>query len=149
MAKKNAVQVVEKNPGTKIAWEQDGTKLIFGDDELMVNAAKRQKDWPVHEDICADDSGNLVIGVGVGRYYVAQVDIPAREYLEVPNDEPEAVAEGGEDTGDGEASGASGASEDGGTDGMNTPKTHLEAQPLDMSKVTLTLWSLDGLKANS
>jgi len=143
MAKQNAVQVVEKNPGTKIAWEQDGTRLIFGDDELMVNAAKRQKDWPVHEDICADDSGNLVIGVGVGRYYVAQVDIPAREYLEVPNDEPEALADGGEDTGDGEAS------EDGGTGGMSQPKTHLEAQPLDMSKVTLTLWSLDGLKANN
>ena len=80
--KKNAVKVVEKNPGTKIAYEQDNTKIIFGDDELMVNAAKYQRDWPVQIDICADGNQNLVVGVGTGRYYVAQLDIPATEDTE-------------------------------------------------------------------
>ncbi len=133
MAKQKAVQVVEKNPGEKIPWEQNGTKLIFGDDELMVNAAKYQRDWPVQLDVCADKSGNLVIGVGVGRYYVAQVDIPATAYTEtelpaeeVPEGEAEAVSEGG-------------------MGGGNTPRTIREAQPIDMSAVVLTLWSVDDL----
>lgn len=128
MAKQKAVQVVEKNPGTKIAWEQTGTKLFFGDDELMVNAAKYQRDWPVQLDVCADKSGNLVIGVGVGRYYVAQVDIPATTYTETeaPAEEAELQDEGNMNSG-------------------NTPRIIREAQPIDMSAVVLTLWSLDEL----
>ena len=59
------VQVVEKNPGTKIAWEQVGNKLIFGEDDLSIRCDTRQRDWPVLVDICADDDHNLVIGVGV------------------------------------------------------------------------------------
>ena len=49
--KTNPVTVVEKNEGTKIEYEQNGTKLYF-DDQLMINAAKFQKDWPVHVDVC-------------------------------------------------------------------------------------------------
>lgn len=107
------VQVLEKNEGAKIAWRQNGTKLIFGeDDDLTINCATRQKDWPVHADISLDEDGNLT--VGTGRYYVAQVDIPAREYVDVPN----------------EGEGAEG--------------THPEPQPIDMEKVQLTLWGMDG-----
>lgn len=128
MAKQKAVQVEEKNPGVKIAWEQSGTKLFFGDDELMVNAARYQRDWPVQLDICADKSGSLVIGVGVGRYYVAQVDIPAIAYTEteIPAEEAEAASEGGMDNG-------------------GSPRINREAQPIDMGEVVLTLWSLDEL----
>ena len=68
--KKNAVKVVEKNPGTKIAYEQDNTKIIFGDDELMVNAAKYQRDWPVQIDICADGNQNLVVGVHFAQTFI-------------------------------------------------------------------------------
>lgn len=82
MAKENPVQIVEKNEGTKIDFEQSGKKLFFGDDEIMVNAAKYQREYPVHLDICANKDQNLVIGVGEGTYYVAQVDIPAIEYAE-------------------------------------------------------------------
>ena len=49
----NKVKVIEKNAGEKIAFEQSGTRLIFGDDEIMLNAAKYQKDWPVEVDIAA------------------------------------------------------------------------------------------------
>lgn len=111
----NNVQVVEKNEGTKIAWRQEDTKLVFGsEDDLTINCASRQRDWPVHADICMDEDGNLVIGVGVGRYYVAQVDIPETEYIEVPD--PDSEEENG---------------------------IKREAQPIDMSKVVLTLWSTD------
>lgn len=115
MAKQNDVQVVEKNVGTKIPWNQNGTKLVFGgDDDLTVNCATRQRDWPVHTDICMDEDRNLVIGVGTGRYYVAQIDIPETEYIEVPD--PESEEEGA---------------------------VKREAQPIDMGKVVLTLWSVD------
>lgn len=99
------VKVVEKNTGQKIEWEQNGTRLYFGDDELMLNAARYQKDWDVSIDICKDRAGNLVIGAESGVRYVAQVDIPAAQY-----------------TGDGEE---------------RTPIA------LDMSDVTLTLWSIE------
>ena len=54
MADQNNVKVIEKNAGPKIAYEQTGTCLIFGDYELMINAAKYQKDWDVTVDICKD-----------------------------------------------------------------------------------------------
>ena len=62
MADQNNVKVIEKNAGPKIAYEQTGTCLIFGDDELMINAAKNQKDRDVTEDICKDKQRNLTIG---------------------------------------------------------------------------------------
>ena len=44
--------IVEKNQGTKIPYEVDGTRITFADD-LSLNLAKREEDWPVHIDICA------------------------------------------------------------------------------------------------
>lgn len=116
MASTKNVQVVEKNTGTKIEWRQSNLKLIFGDDDLAIRCDTRQRDWPVHVDVCADDDGNLVIGVGTGRYYVAQIDIPAIEYSDTETDNGE---------------------------------TERTALPLDMSKVVLTLWSIDDLKNNT
>lgn len=138
MSKANAIKVVEKNPGEKIAYEQSGTKVIFGDDELMVNAARYQKDWPVQVDICADENKNLVIGVGVGRYYVAQMDIPATEYkeVEVEAEETEAATETTSES-------------DSTEENQTAVKKQLVAQPLDMGKVVLTLWSIDDLKSNN
>lgn len=126
------VRVVEKNQGQKIDWKQSGSKLTFGDDELMVNIAKYQRDWPVHLDVCGDKSGNLVIGVGEGRYYVAQIDIPATRYTE-----PEIIMEQ-----------PTPADEDGETEGRNTMRetTPPEPIPLELSDVTLTLWAIDGLR---
>ena len=125
--KKN-VQVLEKNPGVKIAWSQSGNKLIFGDDDLSIRCDTRQRDWPVQVDICADEDRNLVIGVGKGRYYVAQVEIPPIAYVET-----EIEAAEGEDAA-------------GGTmDGENRSSVKREALPLDMSEVTLILWSVDDL----
>lgn len=126
-ANENSVQIVEKNIGTKIAYEQDGTKIVFGDDELMVNAAKYQRDWPVQVDICADSNNNLVIGVGTGRYYIAQLDIPATAYTETETESEVTETVDGEEV------------------TKTVTNTVREAQELDMTGVVLTLWSLDDL----
>lgn len=110
--------IVEKNEGAKISYEVNKTSICF-DDDLTINLAKRQKDWPVHIDVCSDEDGALVIGAESGRYYVAQIDIPAIEYEEA---EATAVAD--------EA-------------GEPTEAAAPVAKPLDMDKVTLTLWALE------
>jgi hypothetical protein len=135
MAKANKVQVLEKNTGTKIDWQQSGDKLIFGDDDLSIRCGTRQRDYPVHVDICADDDGNLVIGVGAGRYYVAQVDIPPITYTET---EVETAALAG---GEPEGAAIEGA-------GYGMPNIIREPQPINMADVMLTLWSLDDLRSN-
>ena len=131
MAKTNKVTVIEKNAGQKIDFEQSGTRLIFGDDEIMLNAAKYQKDWDVEVDICRDKSGNLTIGTGSGLRYVAQVMIPAATYTEteIPAEET-AEALAAEDAAEG--------------DGMNQKTTmQRDKNPLDMGDVTVILWSIE------
>ena len=126
------VKVIEKNAGEKIAFEQSGTRLIFGDDEIMLNAAKYQKDWDVEVDVCRDKSGNLTIGTGSGLRYVAQVMIPAATYTEteIPAEEPA------------EAPAAEDATESG--DDMNQKTTvQRDKNPLDMGDVTVVLWSIE------
>lgn len=41
-------------------------------------------------DVCMDDQNNLTIGTGTGRYYVAQVEIPAQVFVEVEDSAEEA-----------------------------------------------------------
>lgn len=125
------VKVIEKNAGEKIAFEQSDTRLIFGDDEIMLNAAKYQKDWPVEVDICRDKADNLTIGTASGLRYVAQVMIPAATYTETVIEEPEAPeadAEGAEQTENG---------------GMNQQNVQRDKNPLDMGDVTVVLWSIE------
>lgn len=112
------MNVIEINEGAKIPYEVAGTKVCF-DDDLTINLAKRQEDWPVHIDVCTDKDGALVIGTGSGNYYVAQIDIPAREYIQPETSEEQAEAEGEHE------------------------QPQPEAVPLNMDDVTLTLWALE------
>ena len=105
--------IIEKNQGEKIDYEVHGKKITF-DDDLTINLAKRQEDWPVHIDVCFDTDHELVIGAAAGRLYVAEIDIPKKEYI-LPED-------------------------DGGDMGESAPPTPV---PLDMNKVTLSLWSIE------
>lgn len=134
MATYNKIQVEDKNEGEKIAWAQSKTKIIFGDDDLAIRCDTRQRDIPVTVDVCMDDQNNLTIGTGTGRYYVAQVEIPAQVFVEV-EDSAEEAQEAAE-----QAEGAEGQSP------ANAKKTHTEAVPLDMADVKLILWSLDDLQ---
>ena len=108
------MQVINKNEGPKIAYEENGTKVTLGDDELTLNLAKYQRDWPVHIDVCSNRDNMLVVGTGSGLYYVAQLDVPAIQYEQ--SQEP--VTEGEE----------------------VDPPVPL---PLNMDDVIITLWSLD------
>lgn len=108
--------IVNKNEGPKIDYEIQNTatkKKITFDDDLTINLIKREEDWPVHIDVCFDADGCLVIGTAAGRAYVAEIDIPAREYIY-----PEPGDEGEEQ-------------------GPPTPV------PLDLDKVTLSLWAVE------
>ena len=75
------IMVVEKMPGNHIQYEVEGKKIIFGDDELSVNLASRERDFEVSLDICIDSENGVVIGTGGrAKKYAAQVIIPARRY---------------------------------------------------------------------
>lgn len=134
MDEQKNVQVLEKNPGTKIDWQQDGCKIIFGDDDLSIRCDTRQRDWAVHMDVCMDNDNNLVIGVGAGRYYVAQIEIPPIEYEEIEAEEGAEVQAETEATEGADASGG------------QLRNVKREAKPLDMGDVVLTLWSVDDLQ---
>ena len=72
--------IVEKNAGPKIPYAVEGTKITF-DDELSLKLAKIEKDDAVHKDICYDADGDLMIGTAGARAYVAEIDIPPRQYI--------------------------------------------------------------------
>lgn len=114
--------IVEKNPGQKIDYEVNKTRITF-DDDLTLNLAKREEDYAVHIDVCFDEDGALCIGAAAGRSYVAQIDIPPRQYKEVPATAAETTT----------------------SEGSYTPQqtTAKEPLPLDMDTVTLTLWSIE------
>lgn len=105
--------IVEKNEGAKISYSITGTTLNLND-EIMMDVSKFERDFPVHVDICRNQYDMLTFGLS--EKYVAQVDIPAREYEMVEN----------------------------GVDEEDNPKFDRVPVPFDMDKVTLTLWSVEG-----
>lgn len=75
------INVVEKTMGKHIDYEVQKNKLVFGDDELSINLASRERDYEVTLDICIDSENGIVIGTGgKAQKYAAQVIIPARRY---------------------------------------------------------------------
>lgn len=75
------IKVVEQTPGKHIEYEVQKNKLIFGDDELSVNLASRERDYEVTLDICIDIEDGIVIGTGgKAQKYAAEIVIPARRY---------------------------------------------------------------------
>ena len=105
--------VVHKNEGTKIPYTVSGNVISFRDGELSLDLSRFERDFPVHIDICENAYGMLTMGIS--RKYVAQIDIPAREYTEVQD----------------------------GVDEEGNPKTAMQPMPFSMDKVTLTLWEVE------
>ncbi|CAK7059436.1 MAG: hypothetical protein EUB_03422 [Eubacterium sp.] len=116
-----SMQIIEKNEGTKIEWEEIKNKVFFND-EIMVDVSKRERDYPVNVDICMDKDRNLVIGAAAGLFYVAQIEVPAAQYVY-----PEPVAVQSDDAGMAE---------------QRPP----EKIPFSMDNVKMTLWSMDDLE---
>ena len=109
--------IVEKNKGKKIKYEVKGTMIFIGDYEIMINAARYQKDYPIHVDICRDAVGLLQTTPQKDGRYVAEIDIPAREY-KVKKVKPE-------------------------KNNDHMADEVLEPVPLSMDDVKLTLWSVE------
>lgn len=108
------MMVVHKNEGPKIPYTVSGNMISFRDGELSLDLEKYERDFPVHIDICENEFTMLT--VGISRRYVAQIDIPAREYEFVEN----------------------------GTDEQGNPKYDKVVAPFSMDKVTLNLWTIEG-----
>lgn len=108
------MQVIEKNVGPKVEYDTQSTYLAFRESEIMLDLAKYERDFPVHIDICENKFGMLTMGIS--REYIAQIDIPAREYV---------IADDGVD-------------EEGNPQEVSVPV------PFDMGNVTLTLWATEG-----
>lgn len=119
--------LVEMNEGTKVAVAAEGTELNIADGALKMDLARQQQDSEVVRDVMATGEG--LLNVGAGDYYVAEVVIPPREYEEV--EAPPAA-----DAAEGEA---------GQTEGGKEPAIMRRALPLDMDKVEVRLFSVDGV----
>ena len=87
-------------------------------DAIAMKLQRLQTDDVVKKDICADKDGNLVFGLG--ENYVAQVETPPREYDYIA----------GEPDGDGK------------------PTTEKVQKSFDVSRCTLTLWSIEEVYIN-
>lgn len=122
--------VEEMNAGQKIAYNVDGTKLDFAGGALTMDLDRYRRDYPVTKDVMADGDGNLTLGSG-GRYYVAQVEIPANTYTEVPAEKKEEPVD----------------AQDKGEEQHGTPDgVAMQLDPLDMDKVVLRLWCVAGIE---
>jgi len=106
--------IVEKNQGQKISYAVEGNKISFND-EVAINVEAFERDDANHIDICRDKLGNLVMGVipGMAEVYVAQIDIPPREY--------DYIADGVDEEG--------------------VPKEVPMPEPFNIDRCTLTLWA--------
>lgn len=106
-----AVKMIEKTGGEKVEVRVTGTKVYLGDDEMILNLSKYERDDPVHIDIGLNARGFLTFGVS--DRYAVQIDIPGREYdLE----------------------------ETGELDENGNPRMKKKARAFSMSNVTMTLW---------
>ena len=118
---------VIKTPGKHIVYDTTSKSIIFGEDEdLSINLKNREQDEKTLIDICSDSDGFLVVGTAAGLRYVAQVEIPARQYTEEeqenPNDDPEAEE---------------------GAEARNKTIVVREPVPFDIDNCTIYLWGME------
>lgn len=148
------MKVTELNEGKKIAYAVKKTVLTLDGGRIALDLQKYQKDYPVTLDFMTDGEGNLLMNAFDSlRAYVAEIRLPAyeTETVEVedeetaaadttPADEQDAAAQASvtEETQDTEAA----------AQGEMQKKTVTRRLPLDMSKVELDLFAIDGIYIN-
>lgn len=148
------MKVTELNEGKKIAYAVKKTVLTLDGGRIALDLQKYQKDYPVTLDFMTDGEGNLLMNAFDSlRAYVAEIRLPAyeTETVEVedeetaaadttPADEQDAAAQAGvtEEAQDAEAA----------AQGETQKKTVTSRLPLDMSKVELDLFAIDGIYIN-
>lgn len=117
---------VIKTPGKHVEYETTAKSITFGDDDLSVNLKNRERDEKVLIDVCADRESNLTMGTAAGLKYVAQVEIPARQYNEEEQENPAYDPEAEE-----------------GTEAARQTITVRTPVPFDIDNCTIYLWGME------
>lgn len=118
---------VIKTPGKHIVYDTTSKSIIFGEDEdLSINLKNREQDETTLIDICSDSDGFLVVGTAAGLRYVAQVEIPARQYTEEEQENPNYDPEAEE-----------------GAEARNKTIVVREPVPFDIDNCTIYLWGME------
>ena len=144
----------ELNEGKKIAYAVKKTVLTLDGGRIALDLQKYQKDYPVTLDFMTDGEGNLLMNAFDSlRAYVAEIRLPAyeTETVEVEDEETAAADTTPADEQDAAAqAGVTGEAQDAETvaQGETQKKTVTRRLPLDMSKVELDLFAIDGIYIN-
>ena len=148
------MKVTELNEGKKIAYAVKKTVLTLDGGRIALDLQKYQKDYPVTLDFMTDGEGNMLMNAFDSlRAYVAEVRLPAyeTETVEVEDEETAAADTTPADEQDAaEEAGVTGETQDAETtaQGETQKKTVTRRLPLDMSKVELDLFAIDGIYIN-
>ena len=148
------MKVTELNEGKKIAYAVKKTVLTLDGGRIALDLQKYQKDYPVTLDFMTDGEGNLLMNAFDSlRAYVAEIRLPAyeTETVEVEDEETAAADTTPADEQDAaEEAGVTGETQDAETtaQGETQKKTVTRRLPLDMSKVELDLFAIDGIYIN-
>lgn len=148
------MKVTELNEGKKIAYAVKKTVLTLDGGRIALDLQKYQKDYPVTLDFVTDGEGNLLMNAFDSlRAYVAEVRLPAyeTETVEVEDEETDAADTTPADEQDAaEEAGVTGEAQDAeaAAHGEMQKKTVTRRLPLDMSKVELDLFAIDGIYIN-
>lgn len=148
------MKVTELNEGKKIAYAVKKTVLTLDGGRIALDLQKYQKDYPVTLDFMTDGEGNLLMNAFDSlRAYVAEIRLPAyeTETVEVEDEETTAADTTPADEQDAaEEAGVTGETQDAETtaQGDAKKKTVTRRLPLDMSKVELDLFAIDGIYIN-
>lgn len=148
------MKVTELNEGKKNAYAVKKTVLTLDGGRIALDLQKYQKDYPVTLDFMTDGEGNLLMNAFDSlRAYVAEVRLPAyeTETVEVEDEETAAADTTPADEQDAaEEAGVTGETQDAeaAAQGETQKKTVTRRLPLDMSKVELDLFAIDGIYIN-
>ena len=148
------MKVTELNEGKKIAYDVKKTVLTLDGGRIALDLQKYQKDYPVTLDFMTDGEGNMLMNAFDSlRAYVAEIRLPAyeTETVEVEDEDTAAADTTPEDEQDAAAqAGVTGETQDAETtaQGETQKKTVTRRLPLDMSKVELDLFAIDGIYIN-
>lgn len=148
------MKVTELNEGKKIAYAVKKTVLTLDGGRIALDLQKYQKDYPVTLDFMTDGEGNMLMNAFDSlRAYVAEIRLPAyeTETVEVEDEETDAADTTPADEQDAaEEAGVTGETQDAeaAVQGETQKKTVTRRLPLDMSKVELDLFAIDGIYIN-
>lgn len=148
------MKVTELNEGKKIAYAVKKTMLTLDGGRIALDLQKYQKDYPVTLDFMTDGEGNMLMNAFDSlRAYVAEIRLPAyeTETVEVEDEETAAADTTPANEQDAaEEAGVTGEAQDAETtaQGETQKKTVTRRLPLDMSKVELDLFAIDGIYIN-